>query len=154
MCLSSVKETYSNPSSVITDGWKEFTSSVGKLFFHTYGLDGGFDDAAREVPMDKWIKAAEISVTAGDYKQYTSGFHVYTNGKNAAGVSRRRVYIRRVKAKGLQGDEECLIANEMYVPSDPNGWPPKNGEPAKLGNKAKVLELIEKLKDVITGGNA
>jgi hypothetical protein len=159
MCLTKVLEIYSNPSSVITDGWKEFRVVNGKkLEFATFSLDGKSvaSGTGMEVPMDKWIKASSISVLASDKNYYSSGFHVYTDetAKSHTHMARRRVYIRKVKTKGLQEGEECLIADEMYVPSDPNGWPPKNGESAKTGNKSEALALLEKLKDAIIGGNA
>lgn len=139
MCLDTVTERYENPSSVIQSGYKTFKGSNAVPQFQAQPYRG-----KNIVPLDEWLVAEEKTVLANDQKNYTTGFHVcidekevekYQSGKG------RRVYFRYAHTRGFQGGE-ILIAKELYVPSDPNGWPPKPGnlEPKKpLSLKEKIL---------------
>jgi len=123
MCLSSVKETYDPSSELIVDGWKSFTSGTvsGSLKFEN------FSDT---VELDKWMQAsaatAPTGIRADDGKTYMPGFHVYAEESEIQklGYKCRRVYVRRVTCMGEQGRIKCVIAQEMYVPSNQNAWPP------------------------------
>jgi len=145
MCLSKIYETYESPSSLIQDGMKEFTGYEPNLEFQNMNLRG-----AREVPLDTWIKAEVQSIKAGDSKYYETGFHVYEDDpKKKHGSKFRRVYVRFITCRGEQDGKKVLIAREMYVPRDPNGWPPKPEEVEK-----KKESMIDKAKKIIKPGNA
>lgn len=121
MCLSSVTTIYPNPSELITDGWKSFGGSGSQLLFQMQKFGGKSD-----VPLDVWLKAESLglSIKATDGKSYEPGFHVYSDDfQNKTGY--RRVFVRRISCAGNQETNKCVIAQEMYVPSDPNGWPPQ-----------------------------
>lgn len=145
MCLDTIKEHYDTPSMVITDGWKRFsgnthydTAKYGDLKFSNNPLNG-----IHSVPLDKWIKADPSFIETTDKQEYYTGFHVYTDEKEAKSRigTVRRVYIRQVTVLGRQSNLDVVIAQEMYVPSDPNSWPPQS-------NKIKEPEPIKKKKSV------
>jgi hypothetical protein len=142
MCLSNVTEKYDHPSSLIVDGWKDFSGTDTKPRFQAQTLAGH-----REVPLDQWLKAEGVDIKADDGKRYELGFHVYTDEPKSS--TRRRVFTRFISARGDQGQEKIAIAREMYVPSDPNGWPPKPGEPAP-----KKASVLDKAKQMLKPGNA
>jgi hypothetical protein len=129
MCLSAVTESYDRPWTLIVDGWKAFVYGSGnKVRFDNFGVNG-----SRDVPLDKWIQAtAEYSngkdISASNGKQYKPGFHVYTDEEQLTLGLLRRVFVRNITCSGRQYGKNCVIAQEMYVPSDPNGWPPKLGD--------------------------
>jgi hypothetical protein len=81
------------------------------------------------VKLDEWITANGPEIDAGDSKKYKAGFHVYA--EESRHDKRRRVYVRQVTCEGMQDGERCLIAQQMYVPSDENAWPPKEPSPMK-----------------------
>jgi hypothetical protein len=123
MCLSKINLAYDKPSDLIVDAWKEFggTSAKPESYNVTLAIDG-----KRTVPLDQWIKASDKlapwGITASDGKTYKPGFHAYSVEKKRLF---RRVYLRKITCVGSQDNEECYVAQEMYVPSDPDGWPPK-----------------------------
>lgn len=118
MCLSTVTRAYAQPSDLILDGWKEFGGSSSRPEF----INSQFRKT-RDVPLDEWLTAeAKTEITASDLKPYVPGFHVYADEK--PGKVRRRVYVRRVTYSGTQDRNDCVIAEQMYVPSDPDAWPP------------------------------
>jgi hypothetical protein len=138
MCLTTVKEIYETPSTLIVDGWKEFDGSGKNIFFQNFPFN-----RRREVPLDKWL-VAEVNLStdsstdsstdrgvirSDDGKEYPAGFHVYADElelKKQGRMERyRRVFVRKVSSFGTQGDLHVVIASEMYVPSEPNGWPPR-----------------------------
>ena len=134
MCLSKVIEKYDSPSSVIISGWKEFNDRSGKLEFQNQANAG-----SRAVPLDTWIKAVPTvnSIRSDDGKSYVPGFHVYEN-EDIRKASRRRVYARLITCRGEQDRENLVIATEIYVPSDPDAWPPKPGDKSKPSLMDKV----------------
>jgi hypothetical protein len=123
MCLDTVTEKI-EPVALIESGWKTFNhsgetyNSGEKLRFRHYSFAG-----TKEVPTDKWITAEgkEISMSRGNYP---AGFHVYSDEKQKAS-NWRRIYYRNVQARGHQDGKMIVIAREIYVPTDPDGWPPK-----------------------------
>lgn len=149
MCLSRITESYDLPCPMITDGWKQFSGTEAKPRFSSYTVNGQSD-----VPLDKWIIASQdrapSGVRASDGNMYEAGFHVYANEpKSTKGY--RRVFVRNITCRGEDG-QETIIAREMYVPSDPNGWPPKGDEPGSGGGGKKsrpnpVKKFIEKTID-------
>ena len=118
MCLTKVVNTYDKPTDLIVDGWKEFEGYGSSLKFQNFG------GAVRQ---DAWLKANDVKsttdITANDGKKYKSGFHVYADEKDKPRGC-RRVYLRTVTCAGEQSGSKCVIAQEMYVPSDPDAWPP------------------------------
>ena len=52
MCLSTITEQYDTPSTVITDGRKQFSGSSTKPEFSSFALNG-----LKNVPLDQWIAA-------------------------------------------------------------------------------------------------
>jgi hypothetical protein len=131
MCLATVKEVYDNPCSMVQDGWKKFGGTDSKPTFEAFGVGG----KNTVVPLDKWIKAtkehAPTGVRATDGNMYDPGFHVFAEEpKSKTGM--RRVFVRNISCRGKDSGtgssydhKEVIIAQEMYVPSDPNAWPPK-----------------------------
>ena len=143
MCLSTIEEQYDPPSTLIIDGWKQFTGSGKALYFENYGINN-----SKAVPLDQWITAFAVEISSLDYKKYTTGFHIYEEEpKNKVGYT--RVFVRKVTYRGTQDSKKCLIAQEMYVPSSKNGWPPTSTETTQ-----KNKGLMDKLKSKLPGGNA
>lgn len=150
MCLDYIKEQNDNPSAVITSGWKEFNGSGKSLQFQNMILNG-----QPGVPLDEWIKAEKKPVHSNsDIKSYVTGFHVYTEEEEIKRNSKsyRHVYIRKIQTIGTQNNLTVAVAEEMYVPSDPNDWPPKPGDLPK----PKKESLTDRAKKAFTGkgGNA
>ena len=150
MCLSTVKETYDNPSSLIQSGYKQFNGTGKNL---TFTING------KPVEFDKWLSADEgaTKMKADDYNYYTRGFHVYedeSDVKNKSGYI--LVYMRKVHTKGTQDGLSVVIAKEIYVPSDPKGWPPTASPNTSFTPPApsKKELLFDKIKDIVKGGNA
>lgn len=126
MCLNKVQLTHTQPSSLVVDGWKSFRGGGAELEFENYG---------GKVPLDTWLQAEKIhpptTVRATDGKSYKAGFHVYaSDGKQQSDSSCRRVFVRRITCEGDQGGSDCVIAQEMYVPSKTDAWPPLGSTPA------------------------
>lgn len=127
MCLQTVAEKFDS-STLIIDGWKEFGGTSSKPEFAAFSLGG-----KKGVPLDEWISADSESifgkakgVVATDGKTYVPGFHIYEDEDEARKLgASRRVYSRRMHTRGIQDKATVIIAQEMYVPSNPNGWPPK-----------------------------
>jgi len=143
MCLHHIQEQYDNPSNVIISGWKRFVSFP--LRFENFKNKG-----TSEVPLDQWIDAEEKEINTGySGKNYKTGFHVYEDEEQAKKKSAtRRVYIRKVHTKGTEDSVTVLVAQEMYVPSDPNAWPPLPPSQGKLDSK------WDKIKKSVKGGTA
>lgn len=139
MCLSTIKETYDNPSTVIQSGYKEFTGTGKNLKSQQTG---------KAIEFDKWLVALEQQIKADDGQAYTSGFHVYEDETQVKKLYRSSsttlIYYRKVHTRGTQGSDTVVIAKEMYVPSDKNGWPPRPNDPAPK-------TLVEKTKSFIAG---
>ena len=134
MCLSSVSEQYDQPSSFIQDGWKKFGGSVKNPEFENQTLRG-----YRGVPLNQWLKADNSTmILATDNTEYELGFHVWPE-ESEGRSGRRRVFVRYLTTRGMQSNEEVVIARELYVPSDPNSWPPKPGDPSTPKKKEGLL---------------
>jgi len=104
---------------LIMCGWKQFNGWGGELHFQNVGIDGKLD-----VPMDQWIKAESKKI--GDWRsKYQSGFHIYSDEVEMESLpSARRVYYRGVETIGTQDGKTVIVARWMYVPTDPDAWPP------------------------------
>lgn len=130
MCLTKITTTYAKPSDLILDGWKEFT--IPPFKFQNFG---------GMVTLNAWLKAEEVEapkeIKASDGKKYQAGFHIYTKERKYRG---RRVYYRRVTCIGDQDGDECVIALEMYVPSNQDDWPPQGPAPA---SKKRLIDRIK-----------
>jgi hypothetical protein len=125
MCLSRVDEIYDHPSTLIIDGWKNFSGTAAKPKFEIYTLNG-----SAEVPLDKWIQAEDDhakKIRAGDGSDYKSGFHVFIEEPDIKSQRSfyRRVFLRKITYVGIDNSKKTAIALEMYVPSEESGWPPK-----------------------------
>jgi hypothetical protein len=144
MCLSIVKETYDNPSGLIMDAWKEFGGTARKPTFQQFTIAKSAD-----VPLDKWITATDEhtpgkKITALDSKPYAPGFHVFYNEqelKEMGGL--RRVFVRKITCLGIQTSKQVVVAQEMFVPSDPNGWPPKKDEQTFLDKAKRMMKASD-----------
>jgi len=119
MCLD---KNYSklDPVSLIETGWKEFAGSKSKPEFAVMCLND-----SKLVPLDQWITAKGGHVNTGIIGGYRAGFHIYIDPKESGSAKRRRVYFRNAYVEGSQSGHKCVVAKEMYVPSDPEGWPPQ-----------------------------
>jgi hypothetical protein len=127
MCLTTVKNQVDKPSTLIESGWKYFKGSYSEPLFPHSNWNG-----SRRCPLDQWITASvgiEGGQKVGPYKnEYKVGFHVFTDerkAKKAISPGLRRVYFRRVTAQGTDQEIETIVAQEMYVPSKEEAWPPK-----------------------------
>lgn len=125
MCLSKVLETYDAPSTLILAGWKAFSGEPNRPRFKIQNFNG-----SALVPLDSWIRAEnnhgkDLADSSGH--PYKPGFHIWSDESQLKPLaSYRRVYYRNVTCAGEQGGKKAIIAQEMYVPSDENGWPPQN----------------------------
>lgn len=143
MCLSVIDVSYDKPSDLIVDGWKEFSGPSGSPMFLNY--------TTIAVPLDQWLEASkvknpqDINMTNG--KTYRAGFHAFSDEKEIDVKSRfRRVYLRRITCAGAQDGKKCVVAQEMYVPSGPNVWPPKPTPIPGPPPKKKLMDRIKKAK--------
>lgn len=127
MCLKSVEEIYPNPSKVITNGWKVFRYNARKpLEFDTMTYK-----KSQFVPLDRWITAeGDTPIIASDGNSYKPGFHVYYDEVELKkeSIKTHRVFVRNITCKGTQDKRTVIIAEEMYVSSKPDGWPPLEGK--------------------------
>jgi hypothetical protein len=118
MCLATVSEQIGKPTTLIQSGWKRFDSGLlGKPKFENFTLKG-----SRSVPLDEWL-VAEGGTAKGS--NYTAGFHIFEDEKEKLPSDKRRVYYRKVHARGRDRALTTVVAQEMYVPSDPDAWPPQ-----------------------------
>lgn len=121
MCLDYVNERITTPVALIQSGWKVFHGSGNKLHFQVQSFKG-----SNAVIFDKWLVAEGTTATGSEHLRggaYPAGFHIYEDETEVKGKSVRRVYYRNVLVRGTQY-EKLVVAKEMYVPSDPDGWPP------------------------------
>lgn len=127
MCLSTIAETYEEPSTMIMSGLKVFKGSTS-----TPEFENQFYKGSKKVPLDVWIKAEGTSLGF-----YPAGFHVFEADSTSTSQQSsywdmkkaRRVYMRKVHTKGTQDGMTIYVAEEIYVPSNPDAWPPKGNEP-------------------------
>lgn len=122
MCLDSITENLT-PTAMIQSGWKEFSGSRSDPQFWACNYKGKDD-----VPLDKWISAEKKPVAISGWRgiKYESGFHIYTDETQLKlRGNKRRVYFRNAHTCGPQDSLTVVIAQEMYVPSDPDDWPPQ-----------------------------
>lgn len=134
MCLTKVTKSLT-PSTAIQDGWKEFGYATdGSLEFQNFPVDR----TKRKVVFDTWMKAESIQVQDDNGKKYLADFHVYKDEEDirTSGSRYRRVYIRGTHTEGLQSTTPCLVAAEIYVPSNSDGWPPSSTK-TTLSDKLK-----------------
>lgn len=121
MCLDSGHKKLEK-SNVVQSGWKTFVGSYGSnnLQFESVDYKG-----SRKVPLDKWITAEGDKIKSGTFGSYEAGFHIYEDDgeiKSKAGF--RRVYYRNAHTRGRQDGKTVVVASDMYVSSDMEGWPP------------------------------
>lgn len=132
MCLSRIDTIYDQASGLIVDGWKEFLGSKAQPVSLRFKVG-----ISRDVPVDRWLQASDEfapnGILADDGRTYKAGFHVYAD--EGRSESYRRVYLRGVTCVGKQGGRKCMIAQEMYVPSDAEGWPPQAAPKEDRGKK-------------------
>lgn len=124
MCLDKITTKEVDANELIACGWKEFTSSGGVLRFQNNALGD-----SKDVPMDKWIQAQGGKIGSWGVK-YEAGFHIYseetelTDSHRMPAYRYRRVFYRGVETIGLQDGKTVVIARWMFVPTDPEAWPP------------------------------
>lgn len=126
MCLTKVTEIYDDPSALVTDGWKSIDAKKPRFQFKVSG--------STDIPFDQWITAtnehAKNGVKADDGNVYEPGFHAYAEEKELKGKpGYQRIFLRNITCLGVQDGLKVIVAREMYLPSDKNGWPPKNAAP-------------------------
>lgn len=118
MCLSSVSKKVDGTSMLIEGGWKHFKGpNIDEFPYSHWGKE-------MNCPLDKWITAIDDKSAS---PQYEIGFHIFTDEQKAKkDLSKiRRVYFRRVTAIGIDQGIETIVAQEMYVPSREDAWPPQ-----------------------------
>lgn len=121
MCLETVKDRMDKPTTLIQSGWKTFNGPPAKPRFENFAFK-----SSKDVPLDKWITAeANVAEIVGrQISGYKPGFHIFEDETEFKG-KKRRVYYRRAHTRGLQDGLTIVVALDMYVPSDPDGWPPR-----------------------------
>ena len=129
MCLSTVSNKRPEFSSLILSGWKGFNGTTRDPKFSNFSHKG-----SKDVPLNTWISKETDGTTngrveAGDGTHYSVGFHIWPDEKNKPREASRMVYYRRATAMGRQEGCPVIIAEEMYVSSDPEGWPPMPAPP-------------------------
>jgi hypothetical protein len=147
MCLATARKV--TPTTLVMDGWKLFYGSETNLKFRSSSLTG-----SSGVSFNVWLKAEEIEISASDGTKYMTGFHVYDDYEQVRKLADiRRVYYRNVTYIGKQDKESCIIAQEMYVPSNPEGWPPLD---VSVTKSVKKKTIVQKLRDAAkkSPGNA
>ena len=122
MCLSTVDEKIAKPVALIQSGWKTFAGSFANPSFENFDFAG-----SRIVPVDKWIIAEGDKVKDGpSWGGYKAGFHIYEDETELRKMkNKRRVFFRNVLVRGRQDQLACVVAQEMYVPSKEDAWPPR-----------------------------
>lgn len=135
MCLDSITSTKSEklPKNQYRVGWKLLDLDKKHGLFCSL-----FTPVGRQ--LDKWVKCRvplRSKITILNYseleKRYSPGFHIFTTRESVKIWSKSfygnvvKVYYRRVVARGLQSGCECVIAKEMFVPSE-NNTPPNMKE--------------------------
>lgn len=121
MCLDSVTQKL-EPSNVIESGWKEFSGTQRRPEFQNVGLKSG-----NNVPLDQWIKAEGTKIGSGSVS-YDAGFHIYSNEREFLTRNPyRRVYFRNAHTLGKQDNKTVTVVRELFVPTDPEAWPPSKG---------------------------
>jgi hypothetical protein len=122
MCLDSITEELKDPTELVMCGWKEFnTNGRGDLTFQNQQFK-----KSNVVPLNEWITAEGPKLELSWRRNYKAGFHIYCDEVELKKKNRsvRRVYYRGVETIGEQSSLGVVIARQMYVPSDPDGWPP------------------------------
>lgn len=126
MCLERVDRALDSTNTLIESGWKYFEKDAHQLQF-PHQPHGG----TKTVPTDKWLRAeerAEIGAARGGMA-YKVGFHIFVDERQAKTASfsgkLRLIYYRRSTYKGIDQGQPTVVAQEMYVPSDQDAWPPK-----------------------------
>ena len=123
MCLSVIDKDIKNPNTLIQSGWKNFSGTHSQPIFETCKFADSYT-----VPLDKWITAEGDKIKAGWRSDYKAGFHIYEDEMELSTtkrINKRRVYFRRVHTRGSQNKVTVVVALEMYVPSNPDEWPPQ-----------------------------
>lgn len=148
MCLSKVTATYDKPSGLIVDGWKGFSvrGTAEGLLAAPSGTELVTAPRGVKVQMDAWVKATGADLVADDGKYYQAGFHAYFDEHRRDGRATRRVYLRGITCAGEQDGYPCVIAQEMYVPSDTNAWPPLETTPRVVVPKKRLRDRLRRKK--------
>ncbi len=139
MCLYVITNNYKRTRKVEGEGWKYFAvyKDVGVPQFMYYPLRRGQE--RWDVPVGKWIKAANGTIFTSGTNHYRKGFHIYSDASLLpVGATRLpqhipmlfRVKYRGVVATGLESGCPVVVAREMYVvpnnkPSLSKGHKPK-----------------------------
>ena len=133
MCLSTISEKLDKPSALIQSGWKTFAGNARTPLFENFTLQG-----SKTVPLDRWIKAEGKEVKISSFKKYEAGFHIFEDEEDLKKNSNythfggmRRVYYRYAHTRGMDQGLKVVIAREMCVLSDPDGWPPQEETPRR-----------------------
>jgi hypothetical protein len=85
-----------------------------------------------------------MELAALDGKKYQAGFHAYADELEVKSKFYLRVYLRGITCTGYQDEKRAVIAREMYVPSDPDAWPPqeKTQPPATPAQKPSRFKRL------------
>lgn len=146
MCLRTVDKVkdskYADPLKVHV-GWKTIKTNKDKKGVFTLPVRYQYD----EQRFGTWMESIPRRVTSGQYGWYTSGYHIYTNRKDARAFAKYRekkgmgrhnvvkVFYKEVLHTGTQGNgvkdnhpAKCIVAKHMKVLS-----------PVQSRRKARVL---------------
>lgn len=128
MCLESGFKSIEK-SGAVQSGWKVFVGTSSQPAFQSMTYKN-----SALVPLDKWIAAEGGQIKTGGLLSggYDAGFHIFEDEQELKAISnwsgttgtKRRVYYRNAHTRGKQSGATIVVALDMYVPSDPDGWPP------------------------------
>jgi hypothetical protein len=137
MCLNSVIEVLKAPQKRVVKAYKYFDLSSGRadserlhLPFRYFNRSGTFFER-NLIRQDVWLKAEHVELQADNRMQvYTSGFHAISEKVKLWEVYTFEpavlieVYLYGVRVKGTEHDRPCVVADWLYVPSDPEAAAP------------------------------
>lgn len=137
MCLIAITEKYENPTDEIKVGYK-WISRFGLSFWNGVYYGCGYKT-------DTWIKPdrrilinvatynSEINKYEKTGESYLSGFHAFKDPEALEPENTTKVFVRKITYLGKNEAEkdirhhpmDCYVAEEIYVPSTPDGLPPE-----------------------------
>jgi hypothetical protein len=101
-------------------GYKVFDIYYDKIEGTHYSFDGcSFGNKPYE--LNKWYKSTDGLIYTEDDKDYETGFHIFTNKKDAKkwqSVNCRvifKVELKNIVASGKQESLKCVVAKEMRI---------------------------------------
>lgn len=161
MCLQSVTEVLKAPQKQVVKAYKYFGlryDNEGSVRLHLLYRYFNRPETYTEqsfVQQDVWLKAEHVELWIPNWaalvQTYTSGFHAFSEKVKLRDVYTfepavlEEVYLYGVRVKGIQQGKPCVVADWLYVPSDPKAATPaaptsKRKPRARTAATAKVKQ--------------